>query len=816
MTEPGKVRLSIDGKEIETSAKATVLDAAKQAGIHIPTLCADDQLAPYAGCRLCIVEIEKMRGLPPSCATNVAEGMVVRTNTPELHRVRKMLMEMLLSDHPYDCLACAKNLHCELQKMAEEFGIRERKLRHLTRESVLDESNAFYSRDMTKCVLCAKCVRACKEINGVTAIDLSGRGFNSIVQPFGDGPISESVCESCGECVERCPTAALSIKKQVWPDKEVSTICPYCGTGCGILLGIKDGKIVGVRGDKNNPVSRGQLCVKGRFGAFEFIGHPARLKKPLLKKNGEFVEASWPEALDYMAEKLKPYIGADRFAALSSAKCTNEENYLMQKFARAVMKTNNIDHCARLCHASTVAGLADSFGSGAMTNSIDEFRDAELILVTGSNTTENHPIIGYRIREALRKGAKLIVFDPRETWLANQAWLWCRQKPGTDVAWINGLIRIILKEGLENKKFISERTEGFEDLKKTVDKYTPEYVSKISGVPEEQLFQAARAYATAGKSSILYSMGITQHSHGTDNVQSLANLAMVCGQIGRAATGVNPLRGQNNVQGACDLGALPDVFPGYQKVADEALRKKFEDAWGVPLSSHPGLTIVEMLNAAADGKIKALYIMGENPLLSDPDLHHVEQGLKALDFLVVQDIFLTETAQLADLVLPSACFAEKEGTFTNTERRVQLLNKALDPPGEAKPDWEIICELADRLGYPMSYPDPAEIMEEARKLTPQYHGISHSRLKGGCDLCWPCPNQDHPGARILHQDRFTRGKGKFTAIEHLGPAELPDKQYPFTLITGRILYHFHTGTMTRKSAGLNQIVPGPLCRVEPG
>jgi len=815
MSESKKLRLTIDGIEIEASPHSTVLSAAKSAGIYIPTLCADEQLEPYGGCRLCIVEIDKMRGYPPACATYVAEGMKVRTNTEEIHRIRKMLIEMLLSDHPYDCLTCTKNLHCQLQKLAEEFGIRERRLRHLTRESIFDNSNAFFFRDMQKCVLCARCVRACKEINGVSAIDIQGRGFNSVIQPFGAEPIAESVCESCGECVEQCPTAALSIKKQVWHEKEVATICPYCGTGCGILLGIKDGKVVGVRGDRSNATSRGQLCVKGRFGAFEFINHPARLKKPLIKKNGEFQEASWEEALDYVAQRLKPYIGTEQFAALSSAKCTNEENYLMQKFARAVMKTNNIDHCARLCHASTVAGLAESFGSGAMTNSINELADTELILLTGSNTTENHPVIGYRIREAVRKGAKLIIFDPREIPLTRIAWLWCRQKPGTDVAWINGLMHIILKEGLENKKFIEERTEGFEELKKVVEKYSPEKVSQITGIPEDLLYQAARAYAKAGKASIVYSMGITQHSTGTDNVKSLANLAMLCAQIGRPGTGVNPLRGQNNVQGACDMGALPNVFPGYQRVSDDALRKKFEDSWGVELSAKPGLTVVEMMNSALEGKLKALYIMGENPMLSDPDIHHVEQGLKALEFLVVQDIFLTETAQLADVVLPSACFAEKEGTFTNTERRVQLLNKALEPPGEAKQDWEIICEIATRLGYKMAYKNSAEIMEEARKLTPQYAGISHNRLRCGCDLCWPCPSEDHPGTRILHQEKFTRGKGKFTAIEYIEPAEIPDKNYPFTLITGRILYHYHTGTMTRKSAGLNKIVPGPYAEINP-
>ncbi len=815
MSEPGKVRINIDGREIEAGVRDTVLSAAKKAGIYIPTLCADDHLEPYGGCRLCIVEIEKMRGFPPACATAVAEGMKVKTNTPELHGLRKMLVEMLLSDHPYDCLTCARNLHCDLQRMAQEFGVSERKLRHLTRESILDESDAFYVREMQKCILCAKCMRTCAEINGCTAIDIRGRGFNSVIQPFNDIPIAKSVCESCGECVERCPTAALHIKKQVWPEKEVPTICPYCGVGCGILLGVKEGRVVSARGDRSNSTSRGHLCVKGRFGAFEFVNHPARLKKPLLKKDGEFQEASWEEALDYVGKKLKSYIGTDQFAALSSAKCTNEENYLMQKFARAVMKTNNIDHCARLCHASTVAGLADSFGSGAMTNSIDEFSNADLVLLTGSNTTENHPVIGYRLREALRKGARLIVADPRETWLANHAWLWVRQKPGTDVAWINGLIHIILKENLENKKFIEDRTEGFEELKKTVEKYTPAFVSKITAIPEDQLYQAARAYAQAEKASIVYSMGITQHSTGTDNVRSLANLALVTGQIGRAHTGVNPLRGQNNVQGSCDMGALPNVFPGYQRVTDEALRKKFEAAWGVSLPDRPGITVVEIMNAAAEGKIKALYIMGENPMLSDPDLHHVEQGLKALEFLVVQDIFLTETAQLADVVLPTVCFAEKEGTFTNTERRVQLLNQALPGPGESKQDWEIICELAGRLGYPMSYHNPAEIMEEARKLTPSYGGISHYRLKCGCELCWPCPSEDHPGTKILHQERFTRGKGKFNAIEFTGPKELPDREYPFVLITGRILYHFHTGTMTRKTPGLNEIVPGPFVELNP-
>jgi len=809
------VKITIDGKELEVPAGITVLEAARRAGIHIPTLCADDQLEPYGGCRLCVVEIEKMRGLPPSCATYVQDGMVVRTNTEEIQRVRKLVVELLLSDHPQDCLTCPKNLHCELQKLAEEMGIRERRLRQLTRESIYDDSNAFFFRDMQKCVLCAKCVRACKEINGTSAIEITRRGFDSLIQPFGDVPLAESICESCGECVERCPTGALSIKKQEWPEKEVPTICPYCGTGCGLLLGVKDGKVVSVRGDKNNPTNSGQLCVKGRFGSFEFVNHPERLKKPLIKKNGKFEEVSWKEALDYVASKLKPYIGTDQVACLSSAKCTNEENYLMQKFARAVLKTNNVDHCARLCHASTVAGLAATFGSGAMTNSIDELRDTELILLTGSNTSENHPVIAYRIREAVRRGARLIIFDPRKIPLVRDAWLWCRQKPGTDVAWINGLMHIIIKEGLEDKKFIEERTEGFEELKNLVEAYTPERVEKITGIPKEKLYQSARAYARAERASIVYSMGITQHTTGTDNVKSLANLAMLCGHIGKPGTGVNPLRGQNNVQGACDLGALPNVFSGYQRVDNDELRTKFEQAWGVELPSQPGLTVVEMMNSAIDGKIKAMYIMGENPMISDPDLNHVKEALEKLEFLVVQDIFLTETAQLADVVLPGACFAEKTGTFTNTERRVQLLHQAIDPPGEARQDWEIICELAGRLGYQMGYASPSAIMEEIRQLTPQYGGISYRRLEQGEQLHWPCPNQDHPGTKILHQGKFTRGKGKFFPVEFIEPAEKPDKNYPFVLTTGRILYHFHTGTMTRKSQGLNQIVPGPYVELNP-
>ncbi|PIU55849.1 MAG: formate dehydrogenase subunit alpha [Chloroflexi bacterium CG07_land_8_20_14_0_80_45_17] len=600
--------------------------------------------------------------------------------------------------------------------------------------------------------------------------------------------------------------------------KNVLTTCPYCGAGCNFYLQVLDGELIGVLPCKSHTVSQGKLCIKG-WNASEFVTSKERLSRPLIKRNGSFIEASWDEALDTIAKKLKEYkeIDPDSIAVLSSAKCTNEENYLMMKFARAVLGTNNVDHCARLCHASTVVGLGQSFGSGAMTNSIRELEDADCILIIGSNTAEQHPLIARYILRAKEKGTKLIVVDPRAITLTQFADYHLRQRPGTDVAVFNGFMNVILANGLEDKKFIEERTEGFEELKETVKIYTPEHVEKITGIPKDKLFAAATTYAKAEHASIVYSMGITQHTTGVDNVSSSANLAMLTGNVGKPSTGVNPLRGQNNVQGACDLGALPNVYSGYQSVTDKKIRAKFEDAWKTKLPEKPGLTVVEMMNEAAKSNIKAMYIMGENPMISDPDISHVREGLENLEFLAVQDIFLTETAQLADVVLPVASYAEKEGTFTSTERLVQMVRKAIEPLGESRADWEIICDLAKAMGSKeFEYGAPADIMDEIASLTPSYGGISFDRLqKGG--LAWPCPSKEHPGTPYLHKEKFARanGKGKFWGIEFKEPAELPDEEYPFTLSTGRIMFHFHTGTMTRKTDLLNKEVPTGYVEINP-
>ncbi len=593
----------------------------------------------------------------------------------------------------------------------------------------------------------------------------------------------------------------------------VLTTCIYCGCGCGLYL-VSDGKkLTGAYPSKNHPVSRGALCVKG-WNCHEFSNSADRLTTPLIKKNNRFVSAGWDEALSLVAEKFKGYkekFGPDALAFLSSAKTTNEENFLMMKLARAVFKTNNVDHCARLCHASTVAGLAASFGSGAMTNSISEFEDAELILITGSDTTAQHPLIGSRIVKAvIDKAAKLILIDPRKIELAKYAAIHVQHKNGTDVAWINGLIHVIISENLHDKNFIQERTEGFEELKDMVKAYTPEYVEKITNIPREKIIEIARMYAKTRKAMIVYSMGITQHTTGVDNVKSLANLAMITGHIGCSSTGVNPLRGQNNVQGSCDTGALPALYSGYQSIADENIRKKFETAWKVDgLPSKPGLTVTEIVSAAGAGRVKGMYIMGENPVISDPDSNHVKDCLRKAEFLVVQDIFLTDTAEYAHVVLPSASFAEKDGTFTSTERRVERIRKVIEPPGGAKADWEILGAVAGKSGYNgMNYKHPSEIMDEISSLTPIYGGVSYDRLDP-YGLQWPCPSKEHPGTPILHKEKFTRGKGAFLPRPYAPPAEETDKEYNFVLSTGRVYWHWHTRTMTNRTAVLERESPCP-------
>jgi len=821
MTE--RVALAIDGRRVEAEAGENLLMAARRNGFDIPGLCYHPRLTPTGGCRLCLVKIEGRPGTTTACTLQAKEGLVITAFDDELEADRRSLIELLLAEHNCDCLVCESAGDCELQDLAFRYGLDKRARRYASPVQDLpkeDVSSPVLVYDPSKCILCERCIKACDEIQGKEILSYSHRGLSAVVTTGPHG-WEASECDGCGDCVQLCPTGAIREKLDVrpprrWEMEPVQTTCSYCGVGCRLDLWVHDGRIAKITGSEAIP-NFGSTCVKGRFG-HAYIQKDDRLIHPLMRRNGELVVASWDEALNEVAAKfsaIKDKHGADAIAGLSSATCTNEENYLFQKFMRACVGTNNVDHCARLCHASTVAGLAAAFGSGAMTNSIAEIEFADCILVTGSNTTETHPIIANLIKRAVRyHGAKLIVVDPRRIDLVRHASLWLRQRNGTDVAWINGMMNIILSERLQDEAFIAERTEGFDDLRSVIELFTAERAAEISGISVEQLQAAAGLYAGADKAAIIYSMGITQHTHGTDNVLSLANLAMLTGSIGKASSGVNPLRGQNNVQGACDLGALPNVCPGYQRVNDPEVRAKFEKAWGVAPKPEAGLTIVEMMHAAHEGRLKGMMIMGENPMISDPNLNHVEEALKALDFLVVQDVFLTETAQLADVVLPAASFAETDGTFTNTERRVLLVNKAIDPPGKARQDWEIIGDLATRMGYPMSYANAAKIMDEIAEVTPIYGGISHRRLREQ-ELQWPCPSADHPGTKFLHEGRFSRGLGRFHPVEYIPSAELPNDEYPFILSTGRILHHFHTGSMSRRSEALNSYVNEGYVEIHP-
>ena len=593
--------------------------------------------------------------------------------------------------------------------------------------------------------------------------------------------------------------------------RHVLTTCPYCGTGCNFYLQVADDRLLGVVPCKTDEISEGRLCIKG-YNAHAFVQHPDRLTHPLIKENGQFRRAGWDEALDRVVTEIKRISdehGPDSVVVLASAKCTNEENYLIQKLARVGIGTNNVDHCARLCHASTVAGLLMSFGSGAMTNTTPEFENADCVLVTGSNTLEAHPLIGARILRAREKGAKVLVIDPRETPLSRIAFKSLHQKPGTDIAWINGMIRLIVEEKLHDASFVEERTTGFEELKETVSGYTPEKVEDITGIPKELLVEAARTYAGAEKAMIAYAMGITQHSNGTNIVRALANLAMVTGNVGRESTGVNPLRGQCNVQGACDAGGLPDLFPGYQRVEDPEARQKFEKAWGRPLPPAKGTTLTCAIKDALLGKVKALLVFGENIMLSDPDLKHVEEAINELEFLAIAEIFPTETTKFADVVLPAACYAEKDGTFTSTDRAVRLLRMAVEAPGEAWPDWRIACELGKRLGAPgFDFASPSDVMDEMASVAPIYGGISHGRVDQEV-VRWPCPSKDHKGTTVLHVGTFKMGKGVLVSVHHAPPAEQTSEEYPLILTTGRNLFQFHTGTMTRRSPKLEREAPEP-------
>ncbi len=812
-----KIKLTIDNMEIVAAKGTTILKAALDNGIYIPHLCYHRDLEPVGVCRLCMIEIEG-RGLTIACRAPAEDGLIVKTESPEINKVRRVAMELLITNHHVDCLSCAQNDKCAIQKLAVYIGIDQKRLEKLRKPTAtipIDTSNPFFDRDPNKCVLCGICVRTCGELQRIGDIDFAFRGPQTIISTFANKPIAESRCESCGECMIRCPVGALTPKNFQQPTREVKTICSYCGVGCGFYLGIRGNKLVSTRGDRKSPVNQASLCVKGRFG-FDFVNSPDRLTVPLVRTNGKLTETTWDQALTLIADKLSHYHG-NEFATLSSAKCTNEENYLIQKFTRAVMGTNHIDHCARLCHSPTVAGLVQTLGSGAMTNSINEITGAACIFAIGTNTTAAHPIIGLEIKKAVAQGTKLIVANPKEIELCRFAHIFLQHTPGSDIALLMGMMRVIVEEDLVDKKFIDERCENFEAFETSLEDFDPDFVTKITGVPWDKIQKAARCYATEKPASLFYAMGITQHTHGTDNVLAISDLALLTGNIGLPSTGVNPLRGQNNVQGACDLGALPNVYPGYQRVDNKDIQAKFEKAWNTSLPDKPGLTHVEIFDDIERKNIKALYLVGENPIISEANSKHVAEAIDKLEFLIVQDIFLSETARLADVVLPAASFAEKDGTFTNTERRVQRVRKAIEPIGQAKPDWQITCQIAKKMGKAgFDFAGPKEIMEEIVALTPSYHGISYDRLENG-GLQWPCPTPDHPGTPFLHAERFATasGKAKLVPLKYKPSAEVPDKQYPFILTTDRSIFHFHTGTMTRNVRGMDLLNGQELLDINP-
>ncbi len=823
-TKTKNIEMKINGKVVEGEQGDTILEVAEKNGIEVPTLCHMDQLEPTGACRICLVELVDSGEVVTSCTQPASDGLEVETHNGRVEQSRKLSLELLLSNTDVNIECKSEETRCKLTELVRKYDLEPERFAGEKRSHPKMEDNPFLELDHDRCVLCGRCVRACEEIRGRSAIDFANRGFETKIAPPLDRSLTEGTCQFCGQCVDACPSGALTSKMRIdrGNPNEVettSTICTYCGVGCRMNVQTRDGEVVDVSPDPEAPANGIHLCSKGRFG-FDFVNREDRLSQPLIKETGEFREASWEEALDLVSEKLgdiKEEDESNAIAGLSSATCTNEENYLFQKFMRSTIGTNSVDHCARLCHASTVAGLVRAFGSGAMTNSIGEIRDADTILVTGSNTTETHPVIGLEVKKAVENGANLIVADPREIELVQEgdADIHLRQNSGTDVAWLMGMVNIIIEEGLWDEEFVETRTENFKAMKEAAREFPPEKVEEITGIDKEKLRKAALMYAEAEKGTILFAMGITQHSHGTDNVLSVANLAMITGNVGRESTGVNPLRGQNNVQGACDLGALPNVYPGYQNVDEKENRGKFEEAWGTELSPEPGLTVVEMINAAGEGDVKGMYIMGENPMVSDPDIGHVEESLENLDFLAVQDIFLTETAEYADVVLPAASFLETEGCFTNTERRVQKLDKAIEPKGNTKPDWEIISELSTKLGNSMNYDSAMEITDEITEVTPIYGGITSARIQDKKGLQWPCRGENDPGTKFLHKGEFSRGLGKFHAISYRDPAETPDDDYPMTLTTGRMYYHFHTRSMTGRSKGLNELVPEAYVEINP-
>jgi formate dehydrogenase major subunit len=813
------VTLEIDGIKVSVPEGTSVLRAASIAGIRIPKLCATDTLKPFGSCRLCIVEIEGKKGYPASCTTFVEEGMKVRTHSERLEKLRRGIMELYISDHPLDCLTCPANGNCELQDMAGFVGLREVRYgfegkNHLNLPK--DDSNPYFTFDPSKCIVCYRCVRACDEIQNTIALTVEGRGFNSLVRPGPSGKFMTSECVSCGACVVACPTSALmekSVIEQGMPDRSVRTTCAFCGVGCSFNAEIKGEKVVRMIPNKEGGANHGHSCVKGRF-AWVYVYSKDRVTKPMIRKsiNDSWKEVSWEEAINYVASefrRIQEKYGRYAIGAITSSRCTNEEVYILQKLVRAVFGNNNVDTCARVCHSPTGYGLKAAFGTSAGTNNFDSVLKADVIMVVGANPTEGHPVFGSLLKKRLREGAKLIVIDPRKIELVKtphiKADYHLQLKPGTNVALLNAMAYTIVSEGLENIEFIEQRCdlEAYKKWREFIlrPENSPEIVEEITGVPAELIRGAARLYATGGRSAIYYGLGVTEHTQGTTAVLALANLAMLTGNVGKEGTGVNPLRGQNNVQGSCDMGSFPHELSGYRHVSDPQVRKLFEEAWGVSIDPEPGLRIPNMWMLALEGKFKGIYIQGEDVVQSDPDVNRVIKALKSMECVVVHDLFMNETAKYAHVFLPGCSFLEKDGTFTNAERRIQLVKQVI-PPMCGKQEWEVIMEIAKAMGYPMYYRHASEIMDEIAKLTPTFSGVNYEKLEKLGSIQWPCNEEAPEGTPIMHKDKFVRGKGMFHITAYVPSPERTSQRYPLLLTTGRRLFQYNVGTQTRRTPNI--------------
>lgn len=811
-----QVTLTIDDREITVPDGVSIMHAAAVAGVMVPKLCATDSLEPFGSCRLCLVEIEGRRGYPASCTTPVADGLKVHTQTPKLADIRRGTMELYISDHPLDCLTCATNGDCELQDMAGAVGLREVRYgydgeNHLA--SVKDESNPYFTFDPSKCIVCSRCVRACEETQGTFALTISGRGFESKVSA-GNKDFLDSECVSCGACVQACPTATLIEKTVIeagTPEHSVTTTCAYCGVGCSFDAEMKGEEVVRMTPTKDGGANHGHSCVKGRF-AWGYATHKDRITTPMIRKSikDPWQQVGWDEAINYAASELtriqKQY-GSDAIGGITSSRCTNEEVYVTQKLIRAVFGVNNVDTCARVCHSPTGYGLKQTLGESAGTQTFDSVMHSDVIFIIGANPTDGHPVFASQMKRRLREGAKLIIADPREIDLvANsphiRADYHLKLRPGTNVALVSALAHVIVTEGLVQDAFVKERCDwdSFVEWRDFVAKpeNSPEALSAELGIDTELIRAAARMYATGGDAAIYYGLGVTEHSQGSTTVMGIANLAMATANIGREGVGVNPLRGQNNVQGSCDMGSMPHEFPGYRHVADDATRALFESAWGRPLSKEPGLRIPNMLDEASEGNFKGLYCVGEDIVQSDPNTQHVTHALENMECVIVQDLFLNETAMFAHVFFPGASFLEKNGTFTNAERRISPVRRVMRPKNGYE-DWEVTTKLSEALGYPMQYNHASEIMDEIAALTPTFSGVSFKKLDEMGSVQWPCDDEHPDGTPIMHIDEFVRGKGKFFVTQYVPTTEKVNAKFPLILTTGRILSQYNVGAQTRRT-----------------